>query len=754
MNREHFRILTGYLPFPWQEALYSRFASANIPKTVCIPTGLGKTNVVALWLLALMNHPDSMPRRLVYVVNRRTVVDQTTAEVERLRKNLAKLHHERLKTLAISTLRGQFADNREWSADPSQPAVICGTVDMIGSRLLFTGYGVGFKAKPLHAGFLGQDALLVHDEAHLEPAFQKLIKSIENQQERCSEFANFTVMELTATTRSGGQDEDFEKDVFGLSDEDYQHDLVEKRINAPKLLTLTPVDDDKQLAGKIAQQAIWRSKNKDENGNEKDADAPVLVFVRRLEDVKNVYNALQKGGIHRDHIAQLTGTMRGLERDAMAERDPVFMRFLAEKNRNPEVPRITGTVYLICTSAGEVGIDISADHMICDLSTFDSMAQRFGRVNRYGEHNDTRIDLFYPKEFGKKDKKDNVKVDELDLRRKKTLELLKKLPSSGIDSEGNPVYDASPNALSNLRQSPDLPCRLEDAFAPEPIILPATDILFDAWSLTTIRTKMPGRPPVEPYLHGIREWEPPRTSVAWREEVSRLNTEKLLANNQPEDLLENYPLKPHELLSDTSKRVMEQLGVIHKRLKDNDCPIWLVDERGEVEVLSLGALLAADKKQATSRISGSTILLPPSAGGLSNGMLDGSSPDADDVADVTEGKVEKRVRVMSDDVAYYDKTDGMRMICSIKLNTDDDEAGQCTWDWYKLKPLEDTRTAQKPVLYETHVGDVEREANRILENLSLRDEHQDCRHAARSRQAARAIPSIAGQPGLSEPRAG
>src|SRR5204863_6752119 len=99
-----------------------------------------------------------------------------------------------LRSLAISTLRGKFADNREWSADPSRPAVICGTVDMIGSRLLFSGYGVGFKGKPLHAGFLAQDVLMVHDEAHLEPAFQDLLIAIQKEHERCKEFAKFRVM--------------------------------------------------------------------------------------------------------------------------------------------------------------------------------------------------------------------------------------------------------------------------------------------------------------------------------------------------------------------------------------------------------------------------------------------------------------------------------------------------------------------------------------------------------------------------------
>ncbi len=213
---ETFLALTGNRPFPWQRELYDRFVSDrpdSIPASCNLPTGLGKTSVVAIWLIALANRPDRIPRRLVYVVNRRTVVDQTTEE--KLRRNISAAGMcEPLQALcatkhdiplAISTLRGQFADNREWSADPSRPAVICGTVNMIGSRLLFSGYRVGFKAKPLHAGFLGQDALLVHDEAHLEPAFQELIETIQYEQD-CREqtgklpWPKLRVMELTATS--------------------------------------------------------------------------------------------------------------------------------------------------------------------------------------------------------------------------------------------------------------------------------------------------------------------------------------------------------------------------------------------------------------------------------------------------------------------------------------------------------------------------------------------------------------------------
>ena len=63
---------------------------------------------------------------------------------------------------------------------------------------------------------------------------------------------------------------------------------------------------------------------------------------------------------------------------------------------------------------------------------------------------------------------------------------------------------------------------------------------------------------VEPYLHGISEWQPPETHVAWREEVGTI-TGELREQLKPADLLEDYPLKPHELLRDNSSRVFDHL---------------------------------------------------------------------------------------------------------------------------------------------------------------------------------------------------
>ena len=127
---------------------------------------------MAIWYLALTARAP-VPQRLVYVVDRRAVVDQATTVAEKIREKSGD------KTvLRISTLRGKYVDNREWLADPTAPAIIVGTVDMIGSRLLFSGYGLSPKMRPYHAGFLGADTLAVLDEAHLVPPFEALLKAI------------------------------------------------------------------------------------------------------------------------------------------------------------------------------------------------------------------------------------------------------------------------------------------------------------------------------------------------------------------------------------------------------------------------------------------------------------------------------------------------------------------------------------------------------------------------------------------------
>ncbi|MGD9976141.1 MAG: type I-U CRISPR-associated helicase/endonuclease Cas3, partial [Desulfatirhabdiaceae bacterium] len=696
-----FEALTGKTPFPWQEKLFSEFIEKRFRKTCPIPTGLGKTSIIPIWLLSLAYHIRSgtladFPRRLVYVVNRRTVVDQATDEAIKLREALVSKSElgeitgalQSLQTLtsdnplAISTLRGQFADNAEWRIDPARPALIVGTVDMIGSRLLFSGYGCGFKSRPLHAGFLGQDTLLVHDEAHLEPAFQKLVAAIESEQQRSGELGRFHVMEMTATSRS---DSDGDGSLFTPCD--VAHGEVSKRINARKGIFFHQVKDEKEISNKVVQLAKSFA----------DSGQAILIYLLKVVDVNKVADLLRKTAPEK--VATLTGTLRGWERDELAAKDPVFARFMRDPNTTPQ----EGTVYLICTSAGEVGVNISGDHLVCDLTPLDSMMQRFGRVNRFGEgdaqieivHHDSSKETLAPStesqssdntmksktssQMNESDdknasKKKNKPLTLFEISCQRTLTLLR-----GLSLREDDRWDASPAALKAIGVT-----ERQAAFTPQPGILPTTDILFDAWALTTIRDRLPTRPPVADWLHGVAEWERPVTHVAWREEVERVFGE-LLKKHPPDELLEDYPLKPHEVLRDQEDRVIRELEKIASRNPEN--PVWLIDSGGLVREYLLKKLVEKDKqKKPIVSLADCTVLLPPSAGGLESGLLNGDAiSPADDIADLwlDENGKARRCRSWNDH-----KPKGMRLVRTIKIGLDidedmeDEEESGSQWRWY------------------------------------------------------------------------
>ena len=78
-----FKTRTGNGPFPRQGALFGRFNAGDLPEICSIPTGVGKTAVIPIWLMAQAATAASMSCHLVYVVDRRTGVDQATSLVRR-----------------------------------------------------------------------------------------------------------------------------------------------------------------------------------------------------------------------------------------------------------------------------------------------------------------------------------------------------------------------------------------------------------------------------------------------------------------------------------------------------------------------------------------------------------------------------------------------------------------------------------------------------------------------------------------------
>jgi len=704
---DDFALLTGgNHPFPWQRALFERFVAGNFPKACDLPTGLGKTSVIQLWLLALARNPK-LPRRLVYVVNRRTVVDQATDEAEKirdvliqpspLREALAELCAVEPRTgdapLAISTLRGERADNAEWRRDPARPSIIVGTVDMVGSRLLFSGYGCGFRSKPLHAGFLGQDVLLVHDEAHLEQPFQQLLVAIQEEQCRAPDVRPLRLIALSATGREHAD--------FTLSPEDERHEIVRRRLDAKKGLRLHVVEDKKQLPDRVAAKAI-------------ELDGKILIFLSSVEHVEKCAAALYKA---KKNVVTLTGTMRGYERDELV-RNPIFARFLPRPPKGLELQ--DGTVYLVSTSAGEVGIDISADHLISDLPPFDSLAQRLGRVNRYGE-GDAQVEVYCEKlkepprqqGDGKDDDGDggesDKSKDEYERARFATMELLSKLPAR-LDER----LDASPAALRAL----PLEAR-QAASTPTPDIRYVDGLLFDRWSYTTITDRLPGRPPVADWLHGVAEWEPPRTSIAWRREVSWL-TNDLLGADSLDEFLADYPLRARETLSDVTSRVLKHLQKIAARDTDDTLRAWLIPNNAPASFRSLAELLNEYNPKKNPLLDDATIVLPPEAGGLKDGLLNADVEFVEGEAlryDLGPHEGERLVHQFEEE---SHPPAGMRLVRSVRRESDDEDVRW--WHLYAVSRRADdegSRTSRRSLPLDKHLRRTEFWAQRIAQRLGL-----------------------------------
>jgi CRISPR-associated endonuclease/helicase Cas3 len=627
-----FNAATGHAPFRWQKRFYVELLKGKIPLRCNIPTGLGKTSIITIWLLALAEQLRngsagiSLPRRLVYIVDRRVVVDQATEETDALltkfKSAAAGSEPRALGTIArclaetgclkdtdpfaVSTLRGQHADNRLWLRDATRPAVIIGTVDMIGSRLLFSGYGgLGRYSRSLHAGLLAQDALIVLDEAHLSPSFVETLGALDRQLHRSPSIKPFHVMLLSATQLPAA-----EAAVAGasLNGNDFalqpEHDLkdaeVARRLQAAKSLKFLcpPKGDEPEkpdaVAGRMAAAAVALSRS----------DSAIVVFANTVELVKRVSKALKSAphAVPEDHVLTLTGEMRGKERDELVEQS-VFARF---RQRHRDRAQLDHPIFLVATAAAEVGINFDADHAVCDLVTLERMVQRFGRVNRFGDGAASiRVVL--------SDGGDNQQANSPQAT---TLALLQSLPKS---AKG---FNASPAALTKLITSHS---DTHNAFAPRPPCPPLDEARLDDWSLTTLPGRDFARPQVSYWLRGLTPDDTPHTWLAWRADLEYAATADDAAQ-----MAQTIPLRPAELAQVNTLRAGDLIGKLRERAPEAFAA--LLDPAGNWSGLRLGDL--PEKKEVRDRLLRfATVVLPASIGGLKDGLLDDTDKPVRDVVD-------------------------------------------------------------------------------------------------------------------------
>ena len=373
-----FRDVHGHSPFPWQQRLTEQVLRDEAwPGVIDLPTGTGKTAVLDTAIFAMAANPRVSPRRVVFVIDRRIVVDQVYRRAEEIKGRIEaadtpilKMVRDQLKELSggsplgVAALQGGVPIDNEWADRPDQPWVMVSTVDQFGSRLLFRGYGVGWRMRPVHAGLAGNDCLVILDEVHLSLPFAETLARVFAL--KCGRIPRrFGIVEMSATPRDSNEPR-FTLDPVA----DLKHcEELRRRVQAAKQAELISVRNQDALPTAVLKKVNSISKARQETGTRS-----IGIVVNRVRTARNIYQLLEQNDFS---ASLLTGRMRPLDRL------DVLGKVAANIDPDAEEQRDNLTI-LVATQAIEVGADFSFDALITECAPIDSLRQRFGRLDRRG----------------------------------------------------------------------------------------------------------------------------------------------------------------------------------------------------------------------------------------------------------------------------------------------------------------------------------------------------------------------------------
>ena len=487
-----FKDVHGHEPFPWQRRLTVRvLCREEWPKVIDLPTGTGKTAVLDTAVFAMATRPAVFPRRVVFVVDRRIVVDQVYERAWRIKERVEegktpvlRRVRERLRALSdgeslgVAMLRGGVPMD-EWPDSPDQPWVMVSTVDQFGSRLLFRGYGVRRRMRPIHAGLAGNDCLAILDEVHLSVPFAETLSQVaalKSEKLPC----RFDIVEMSATPGNA----DVERFELKQSDLDECEELC-RRVSAAKQAKLVTVKDREALPAEIVR--IVDSVAKSKTGGD---IRSIGVVVNRVQTARETRRALEEGG--HDAVHLVTGRMRPLDRGAVLDRIGPAV--------NPDIEKHPGeTVIVVATQAIEVGADFSFDALVTECAPVDSLRQRFGRLDRRGIRHDRTDAPAQAWILGPKPSLSSTKPDPI---------YGHSIKATWKELERRAVDGRIDIGLRSLRDFP------EGASAPRdraPLLLKTH---MDAWVQTNPEPIV--QPLLEWFLHGIDRHRTAEVSILWR----------------------------------------------------------------------------------------------------------------------------------------------------------------------------------------------------------------------------------------------
>lgn len=538
---EFFRALWSRDPFPWQTMLAAQVTAEGWPEVIDLPTAAGKTACMEIALYALAAQSGlpagqrSAPRRIWFVVDRRIVVDAAFERAGKIASALRSAPDGPLaavaarlrglsagpepRPLAVARLRGGIWRDDGWARLPAQPAVICSTVDQVGSALLFRAYGHGPNTAAIWAGLAANDSLILLDEAHCSRPFAETLKAVRRFREQpwCGQAPLFPFHTAIMSATHGAAEAVAPDKIFPPAAERaaaLRSDELDNRINAAKPARLhPPVRGDRDA---LAVALTKAAKDFSAAGHRR-----IAVMVNRVATAQAVAAKLaQEPGARAGVDRQTDAAVRGEEREANAavvlmtgrmrplDRDDL-VREWEPKLRAKGPGLLDRPVVLVTTQCLEVGADFDFDALATECASLDALRQRFGRLNRLGGAACCEAAIFVAEGDAKGKEPDPIYGQAL----AETWKWLNEIgrAAEGAVKEADFGIAAMDQALAGLRATDaGREATLYPPAEHAPVLLPAhLDMLCQTGP----------RPAVEPepalFLHGPQAG-PPEARVIWR----------------------------------------------------------------------------------------------------------------------------------------------------------------------------------------------------------------------------------------------
>lgn len=372
---------TGQEPYGYQQ----RLANEAWPDALNIPTGLGKTAAVTLaWIYKRrFRNAPATPRRLIWCLPMRVLVEQTQRNVEEWLRRLDLLGNVGEGRISVHLLMGGEDDLRSWAEYPEEEMILIGTQDMLLSRALMRGYGMSRYQWPVQFALLHSDSLWVFDEIQLMGSGLATSAQLEAFRRTLGTAGNCRSLWISATLNPewlGTVDMAEHLDRLRyllLDDGELQHPAVRERTEAIKRLHLAdarPEGDNKAAIEAYLESLAAEVLKKHIPGT------TTLVILNTVERAQGLMRRLKNGS----HGVELL---------------LVHARFRAKERREAETklresPDSVGRI-VVATQAVEAGVDMTSRTLFTELAPWSSLVQRFGRCNRYGECGSHGADIYW-----------------------------------------------------------------------------------------------------------------------------------------------------------------------------------------------------------------------------------------------------------------------------------------------------------------------------------------------------------------------